>query len=145
MARISEIKQVRIVNCNQYRNPFYLRWVNVRGGVDYWLFEKMQDIDTETEELGIYNKYVEDYETTTESTKSLGKRKREMYTIGVTNVDENDYNGIVGVVASPLVEYYNGTDWITVVVMEGTFKKSTFDTRYDLEMEIMFPEKLTQW
>ena len=144
MARISEIKVVRIVNCD-YVNPVYLRWTNQYGGVDYYLFQKTQDIETQTKERGTYEKYVEDFETATEKVKSIGKDLSETITLGAEMLDLNDYNGCVGIASSELVEMYVGTTWQTVVVKDGSWSKATFDQRHSIEFVITVPKRNSSW
>ena len=144
MVRISEIKVVRSETCS-YDNPVYLRWINIYGGVDYYLFKKTQDIKTETEERGMYEKYIENFETATEKVKSIGKDFTETWTLGAEMLDLNDYNGCIGLVTSPLVEMYVSGTWFTVVVKKGSWVKTTYSQRHSIEFEIVVPKRNAQW
>lgn len=101
---------------------------------------------TETEERGVYNKYIEDFETATEKVKSLGKDFSESMKLGVDMIDLNDYNGILGIVSSPLVEMWvSDSVWLTVVVKDGSWTKTTYNQRHSVEFEIIVPKRNSSW
>lgn len=143
--RISEIKVVRITDC-EYTNPVYLRWINQYGGRDFYLFQRTQEKKTETVEKGIYYKTIEDFESATEKVKSLGKDFSESWTLGAEMIDQNDYDGILGITTSPLAEMWvSDSVWMTVVVKDGSWSKTTYNQRHSIEFEIIQPKRNASW
>jgi len=145
--RITEKKTDRI-NRKCPENPVYLKWWNLRGGIDYWLFSITQ---TESLKVGgdqIFEKDIIDLENADGVKEFLTKDARESLRIGDDNLDENDIDGIKGLLFAPKVQVLvsqNPLVWQTVLVNTGTFKiKETGESRFRIELTIEKPDLIIQ-
>lgn len=145
--RLTEIKRVQLRN-DCIDNPVYLSWFNKRGGIDYWLFGRTQGESLRVSASQIFERDITDIENADTIKDFLSKEAVDVTRLGAENLDDNDIEGLKGLLSSPKVQVLmsqNPVVWQTVLVSPGTFKiKETRNRRHRLELDIVHPEQIIQ-
>jgi len=141
--RVTERKIVRI-NDKCPKNPVYLAWFNLIGGIDYWLFSITQTQRLRTGGRVLFEKDITDLEGADSTMEFLGKEANRSFNIGDENLDENDIDGIEGMLMATKVQILVGQNpikWQTVLIKPGTFTiKETGEKRHKIQLTIDKPE-----
>jgi hypothetical protein len=149
MTRISEILEIEVVNPD-CKNPVYIRWVNLDGGYDYWLFEDNQRSTLITDQPVTYRK---NYESLAESTSVLSvlkKTGREGLVLEAWAIPTYLLRGIREMALSPKVDVLvswappDPPVWNEVIVSDlevGGY--NTANDTHGLTISILLPEFLT--
>ena len=88
-------------------NPFYIRWINQKGGWDTYMFEQHKKY---TQEVDRGDQYVLANSRDPYASQTRGELAPEFKNIvqaGAEQLDENDFNLLKGIALSPLVQRYN--------------------------------------
>jgi hypothetical protein len=143
--RVSEIKRVvtRIVNYN----PFFVRWVNRLGGVDSWCFFKKQKQMYGVGEVVTTQRLNPDNVSLERRSIVVNKSGTFGIVAGANNVTAQDWDALVWLIYSPIVQYYDidTATWINVTVDS---KGQTFETDNPVgkfEATFVFDELTTQY
>lgn len=128
-------------------NPFYIRWINQKGGWDTYMFEQHKKY---TQEVDRGDQYVlanarDPY--TTESRGELAPEFKNIVQAGAEQLDENDFNLLKGIALSPLVQVYNyqiGV-WQRVLVDDTDLTWDTKAPRNTVSYEFRLIDEQTQW
>lgn len=128
-------------------NPFYIRWINQKGGWDTYMFEQHKKY---TQEVDRGDQYVlansrDPYATQTRG--ELAPEFKNMVQAGAEQLDENDFNLLKGVALSPLVQVYNyqiGV-WQRVLVNDTDLTWDTKTPRNTVSYEFQLIDEQTQW
>lgn len=128
-------------------NPFYIRWINRKGGWDTYMFEQHKKY---TQEVDRGDRYVlanarDPYASETRG--ELAPEFKNMVQAGADQLDENDFNLLKGVALSPLVQVYNyqiGT-WQRVLVDDTDLTWDTKAPRDTVSYEFQLIDEQTQW
>lgn len=134
------------------RRGTYLRWLNRRGEIDYWLFENSQ-LRTTTTVLGSFRRHY-DGSLTDPAQGSLRNPQKADYrearemALGAVGLTRDEYEGLSSLFVSPVVERLmpDGATWQRVNVAAGTYARSIKrDTPrlQDVEIVIELPERNT--
>ena len=91
--RISEIQKIYI-ETKAVCNPFYIRFYNQFGGVDYFMFEKSQASEYKTEQSTLIEKPVTDLEYNTGNLKKTSVDLSNSVRVGKSNVDASTFLSI---------------------------------------------------
>lgn len=128
-------------------NPFYIRWINQKGGWDTYMFEQHKKY---TQEVDRGDQYVlanarDPY--TTETRGELAPGVKNIVQAGAEQLDENDFNLLKGVALSPLVQVYNYTigSWQRVLVDDTDLTWDTKAPRNTVSYEFQLIDEQTQW
>ena len=128
-------------------NPFYIRWINQKGGWDTYMFEQHKKY---TQEVDRGDQYVLANSRGPYASQTRGELAPEFKNIvqaGAEQLDENDFNLLKGIALSPLVQVYNyqiGV-WQRVLVDDTDL---TWDTKAPLNTvsyEFQLIDEQTQW
>lgn len=128
-------------------NPFYIRWINQKGGWDTYMFEQHKKY---TQEVDRGDQYVlanarDPY--TTETRGELAPEFKNIVQAGAEQLDENDFNLLKGIALSPLVQVYNypiGV-WQRVLVNDTDLTWDTKTPRNTVSYEFQLIDEQTQW
>lgn len=111
---------------------YYLRWINTHGEYCFWLF------NPQVESTKVENKSVEfdQYYTTVDYTgnyhvgtgKTVGKSVEKTVQLYADFVDSADFDFLMGIVQSPVVDLYMGNvdgvdKWMSVNIQPATYPK----------------------
>lgn len=128
-------------------NPFYIRWINRKGGWDTYMFEQHKKY---TQEVDRGDQYVlanarDPY--TSETRGELAPEFKNMVQAGADQLDENDFNLLKGVALSPLVQVHNYQigAWQRVLVDDTDLTWDTKAPRNTVSYEFQLIDEQTQW
>lgn len=128
-------------------NPFYVRWINRKGGWDTYMFEQHKKY---TQEIDRGDRYVlanarDPY--TSETRGELAPEFKSIVQAGAEQLDENDFNLLKGIALSPLVQVYNYQieAWQRVLVDDTDLTWDTKSPRNTVSYEFQLIDEQTQW
>lgn len=128
-------------------NPFYIRWINQKGGWDTYMFEQHKKY---TQEVDRGDQYVLVNSRDPYASQTRGELAPEFKNIvqaGAEQLDENDFNLLKGIALSPLVQVYNYQigAWQRVLVDDTDLTWDTKAPRNTVSYEFRLIDEQTQW
>lgn len=138
---------IRYVDAEVPCNPFYVRWINQKGGWDTYMFEQYKKY---TQEVDRGDQYVLANSRDPYASQTRGELAPEFKNIvqaGAEQLDENDFNLLKGIALSPLVQVYNyrlGV-WQRVLVDDTDLTWDTKAPRNTVSYEFQLIDEQTQW
>lgn len=128
-------------------NPFYIRWINQKGGWDTYMFEQHKKY---TQEVDRGDQYVLANPRGPYASQTRGELAPEFKNIvqaGAEQLDENDFNLLKGIALSPLVQRYNYSvkAWQRVLVNDTDLTWDTKTPRNTVSYEFQLIDEQTQW
>lgn len=128
-------------------NPFYIRWINQKGGWDTYMFEQHKKY---TQEVDRGDQYVLANSRGPYASQTRGELAPEFKNIvqaGAGQLDENDFNLLKGIALSPLVQRYNYSvrAWQRVLVNDTDLTWDTKTPRNTVSYEFQLIDEQTQW
>lgn len=128
-------------------NPFYIRWINQKGGWDTYMFEQHKKY---TQEVDRGDQYVLANPRDPYASQTRGELAPEFKNIvqaGAEQLDENDFNLLKGIALSPLVQRYNDSTmtWQRVLVNDTDLTWDTKTPRNTVSYEFQLIDEQTQW
>ena len=128
-------------------NPFYIRWINQKGGWDTYMFEQHKKY---TQEVDRGDQYVLANSRGPYASQTRGELAPEFKNIvqaGAEQLDENDFNLLKGIALSPLVQRYNysAKAWQRVLVNDTNLTWDTKTPRNTVSYEFQLIDEQTQW
>lgn len=128
-------------------NPFYIRWINQKGGWDTYMFEQHKKY---TQEVDRGDQYVLANSRDPYASQTRGELAPEFKNIvqaGAEQLDENDFNLLKGIALSPLVQRYNYSvgEWQRVLVNDTDLTWDTKTPRNTVSYEFQLIDEQTQW
>lgn len=128
-------------------NPFYIRWINQKGGWDTYMFEQHKKY---TQEVDRGDQYVlansrDPYASQTRG--ELAPEFKNTVQAGAEQLDENDFNLLKGIALSPFVQRYNDSIgvWQRVLVNDTDLTWDTKTPRNTVSYEFQLIDEQTQW
>lgn len=138
---------IRYVDAEVPCSPFYIRWINQKGGWDTYMFEQHKKY---TQEVDRGDQYVLANSRDPHASQTRGELAPEFKNIvqaGAEQLDENDFNLLKGIALSPLVQVYNyqiGV-WQRVLVDDTDLTWDTKTPRNTVSYEFQLIDEQTQW
>lgn len=128
-------------------NPFYIRWINQKGGWDTYMFEQHKKY---TQEVDRGDQYILANSRDPYASQTRGELAPEFKNIvqaGAEQLDENDFNLLKGIALSPLVQVYNYSVgmWQRVLVDDTDLTWDTKTPRNTVSYEFQLIDEQTQW
>lgn len=128
-------------------NPFYVRWINQKGGWDTYMFEQHKKY---TQEVDRGDQYVLANSRGPYASQTRGELAPEFKNIvqaGAEQLDENDFNLLKGIALSPLVQRFNDSIgvWQRVLVDDTDLTWDTKTPRNTVSYEFQLIDEQTQW
>lgn len=128
-------------------NPFYIRWINQKGGWDTYMFEQHKKY---TQEVDRGDQYVLANSRDPYASQTRGELAPEFKNIvqaGADQLDENDFNLLKGIALSPLVQRYDRSikAWQRVLVNDTDLTWDTKIPRNTVSYEFQLIDEQTQW
>lgn len=144
---ISDKWHIHYVDTEVPCNPFYIRWINQKGGWDTYMFEQHKKY---TQEVDRGDQYVlansrDPYASQTRD--ELAPEFKNIVQAGAEQLDENDFNLLKGIALSPLVQVYNYqiSQWQRVLVDDTDLTWDTKAPRNTVSYEFQLIDEQTQW
>lgn len=127
--------------------PFYIRWINRKGGWDTYMFEQHRKY---TQEVDRGDQYVLANSRGPYASQTRGELAPEFKNIvqaGAEQLDENDFNLLKGIALSPLVQRYDLSikAWQRVLVNDTDLTWDTKTPRNTVSYEFQLIDEQTQW
>lgn len=132
----SVIRSTTVVTSEHYQqmrtptacNPFYVRFLNSKGGYSFWMFNSWEHA-TESDELGVIEK-------TGINNKSLGFSQEDTVTVD-TRVKREYYDLIRALIVSPVIQAYDqfDMDWLKIELKGTTFQTNNYDDLQEFTCE----------
>lgn len=143
----SEAWNIIFVDTEVPCNPFYIRWINQKGGWDTYMFEQPKKY---TQEVDRGDQYVLANSKGPYASQTRGELAPEFKNIvqaGAEQLDENDFNLLKGIALSPLVQRYNYSvkAWQRVLVNDTDLTWDTKTPRNTVSYEFQLIDEQTQW
>lgn len=143
----SQAWNIIFVNTEVPCNPFYIRWINQKGGWDTYMFEQHKKY---TQEVDRGDQYVLANSRDPYASQTRGELAPEFKNIvqaGAEQLDENDFNLLKGIALSPLVQRYDRsiTAWQRVLVNDTDLTWDTKTPRNTVSYEFQLIDEQTQW
>lgn len=128
-------------------NPFYIRWINQKGGWDTYMFEQHKKY---TQEVDRGDQYVLANSRDPYASQTRGELAPEFKNIvqaGAEQLDENDFNLLKGIALSPLVQRFDNSTgvWQRVLVDDTDLTWDTKTPRNTVSYEFQLIDEQTQW
>lgn len=128
-------------------NPFYIRWINQKGGWDTYMFEQPKKY---TQEVDRGDQYILANSRGPYASQTRGELAPEFKNIvqaGAEQLDENDFNLLKGIALSPLVQRYNYSvkAWQRVLVNDTDLTWDTKTPRNTVSYEFQLIDEQIQW
>ena len=138
---------IRYVDTEVPCNPFYIRWINQKGGWDTYMFEQHKKY---TQEVDRGDQYVLANSRGPYASQTRGELAPEFKNIvqaGAEQLDENDFNLLKGIALSPLVQRFNDSIgiWQRVLVNDTDLTWDTKTPRNTVSYEFQLIDEQTQW
>lgn len=143
----SQAWNIIFVNTEVPCNPFYIRWINQKGGWDTYMFEQHKKY---AQEVDRGDQYVLANSRDPYASQTRGELAPEFKNIvqaGAEQLDENDFNLLKGIALSPLVQRYNDSvgAWQRVLVNDTDLTWDTKTPRNTVSYEFQLIDEQTQW
>jgi hypothetical protein len=143
----SQAWNITFVDTEAPCNPFYIRWINQKGGWDTYMFEQHKKY---TQEVDRGDQYVLANSRDPYASQTRGELAPEFKNIvraGAEQLDENDFNLLKGIALSPLVQRYNYSirAWQRVLVDDTDLTWDTKTPRNTVSYEFQLIDEQTQW
>lgn len=128
-------------------NPFYIRWINRKGGWDTYMFEQHKKYTQEVDRGDQYVLANARDPHTSETRGELAPEFKNIVQAGAEQLDENDFNLLKGIALSPLVQVYDYqiTTWQRVLVDDTDLTWDTKAPRNTVSFEFQLIDEQTQW
>lgn len=128
-------------------NPFYIRWINQKGGWDTYMFEQHKKY---TQEVDRGDQYIlansrDPYVSQTRG--ELAPEFKNIVQAGAEQLDENDFNLLKGIALSPLVQVYKYEmgEWQRVLINDTDLTWDTKTPRNTVSYEFQLIDEQIQW
>lgn len=146
-ADLSQAWNIIFIDTEKPCNPFYIRWINQKGGWDTYMFEQHKKY---TQEVDRGDQYVLANSRDPYASQTRGELAPEFKNIvqaGAEQLDENDFNLLKGIALSPLVQRYNNSIkvWQRVLVNDTDLTWDTKTPRNTVSYEFQLIDEQTQW
>lgn len=128
-------------------NPFYVRWINRKGGWDTYMFEQHKKYTQEVDRGDQYMLANSRDPYASETMGELAPRFKNIVRAGAEQLDEDDFDLLKGIALSPLAQVYNyhlGV-WQRVLVDDTDLTWDTKSPRNTVSYEFQLIDEQTQW
>lgn len=129
------------------QQPFYVRWINRLGGVDYWMFRGRQVFEPSVKNSTLYERYTPNTATAKSNRQAYAIATDNTVTVGAQGLWYDDYVALRSLPFSPSIEWYNETlgTWIAITVAKYDGEEITRNSTRDIEITFALPAINTQF
>lgn len=136
-------KKQRIEIRQACKNPIFIKWKNLLGGWDQWVFERKQTLSTDIVSRGTLRRTVFDIDQITNPVTELGKDSQPKMVLGADDLTSQQKIGLMQLLTSNKVMILN-QDMVTfreVRITPGSFLiRETDAGSNSIEFEVIEPE-----
>lgn len=138
---------IRYVDTEVPCNPFYVRWINRKGGWDTYMFEQHKKYTQEVDRGDQYMLANSRDPYASETMGELAPGFKNIVRAGAEQLDEDDFDLLKGIALSPLAQVYNyhlGA-WQRILVDDTDLTWDTKSPRNTVSYEFQLIDEQTQW
>lgn len=131
--------------------PFYVRWVNRRGGVEYFMFGRRQTRKASVKSVSTYGLYVPDSFGASTNRRAYALTTDNTVTVGADGVPEAEYAVLSKLPFAPTIEWYAETDsatggrWVELTVSKFDGSLDTGSRTHSIEIVFQLPNLNVQF
>lgn len=128
-------------------NPFYVRWINRKGGWDTYMFEQHKKYTQEVDRGDQYMLANARDPYASETMGELAPRFKNIVRAGAEQLDEDDFDLLKGIALSPFAQVFNyhlGA-WQRILVDDTDLTWDTKSPRNTVSYEFQLIDEQTQW
>lgn len=133
---LMDAMDIRVIRECTPAQPFYIRWINDLGGVEYHMFARQQKRQPSVKSVSTFAPYVGDTLTARTNLKAYAMATENSITVGCTILTEREHDALVRMPMSPLIEWYNQDTgrWIRLNVskFDGSFYTKTESKAFEV-------------
>lgn len=135
------IDGVNIENTPIPRNPFYVRWINRLGGVDYWMFGNSQQISIGVKDANTLLNCPTGQNTT------FGIEAQREIVVGAAGISRKEWDVLSLLPLSPQIEWYDKKigKWVTITASKVENSINTDRNIHDVDFVFSLPNLQTQF
>lgn len=128
-------------------NPFYVRWINQLGGVDYYMFARQQKHQPQVKSVSVYSPFVENPLYARTNRKAYAMDTENVVTVGAELLNETDFNALRWLAFARKIEHYDETlgKWISLSVSKFDGSFNTKADTHTVEVTFSLPKINTQF
>lgn len=128
-------------------SPFYVRWINQLGGLDYFMFSKKQTHKEQVKGVSVYAPYVEDTATARTNSRPYAMTTENTVTVGVEGLSENDFQSVKWLAFARKIEHWDEAlgKWIALSVSKSEGAFTTNRATHAVEITFSLPTINTQF
>lgn len=143
----SQVWNIIFIDTERPYNPFYIRWINQKGGWDTYMFEQHRKYKQEVDRGDQYVLANSRDPYASQTRGELAPEFKNIVQAGAEQLDENDFNLLKGIALSPLVQRYNYSvkAWQRVLVDDTDLTWDTKTPRNTVSYEFQLIDEQTQW
>ena len=127
-------------------SPFYVRWINQLGGVDYWMFEKYQQRTIGVGSTERASTYVANPYTANGNEHTLALTAEDSIRVGAGNLTRGDFEALRQMPFSRLIEWWrpDTQKWVRLNVESYSLQTPNTGRVFSFEVELSLPKRYTQ-
>lgn len=127
-------------------SPFYLRWINDLGGVDYWMFQKYQQRTIGVGSTERASSYVANPYTANGNEHTLLLTAEDSIHVGAGNLSKGDFEALSKMPFSRLIEWWrpDTQKWVRLNVESYSLQTPLHSGVYQFDVELSLPKRYTQ-
>lgn len=99
--------EIRIYRAQTPPQPFYVRWINDIGGVDYFMFSRQQKRTNSVKSVSTFSPFIQDTSSASTNLKVYAMDTESTITAGAEMLSKEEFDTIYKMPFSPLIEWYN--------------------------------------
>lgn len=144
----TQLPDALLVECRCVpQSPFYVRWLNRFGGIDYWMFEKRQTLQRKHDSYTDFQPYISNYSEATGTNYPCSKEVSEYVTVGAELLSENEWYEISRMLYSPVIQWYDERRevWVDIMADKGDLSMLTDNPAHSLEITFVMPQPQLQF
>ena len=105
--RTAIVADVRVYRPCMPHCPFYVRWINRIGGVDYFMFGKTQKMQPSVKSVNTYSPHVTDTATSRTNLSVYAITTENKVTVGADGLSREEFDALLALPFAPMTEWYN--------------------------------------
>lgn len=144
--KVGEGAPIEVVQRCVPASPFYVRWINTEGGVDYWMFERYQERTLGVDGVENARVYVANPYEAPSNVRTVAFSTTNEVKVGATMLGKGDFDALRKLALSPLIEWWNERTgrWVRLSVASYALNYGKEQPSRDFEITFALPELYTQ-
>ena len=128
------------------QSPFYVRWINQKGGRDYWMFSFRQTIEKSVDNVDTATPFILDQENAKGFSKVIGLEAEIKATVGAA-LQGDEFDTVSNIIFSPQIEWYREDigKWAQLIIDSSSIEKDTRTGGGNIEITFLLPQIQTQF